>query len=852
MSDDFSDPSIPFLSPLSSEQRAHGVTRFLLLIAVIAFAAMLPFAKLQLAPLPIFIPIYETALIVIDMITVVMLFGQYEIIRARSLLCLICGYLFTGCIELVHGLSFSAIVSPDGPIIGGPQTAPWLYIFWHAGFPLFVIAYSILKSHERASMWSVSYSRRDLPFACVGAILLVAVVTMLCVVPYSLLPALILNNKFTPILPATMLAVCALCIVAGIQLWRMPSKSVLDEWLTVVMCTWLLDIALSSIFNGARYDLGYYAGRIFGCIATGFVLLKLLLANGALHARLVETHGREIRNSRQLREMSQRLEGANLQLEEQNRLLKEASQMKSDFLASMSHELRTPLNAIIGFSDVLKDGLVGELSVEQHEYVIDIFESGQHLLSLINDVLDLSKIEAGKMILDLESIDIDSILRNGLAIIREKATSRRINLRLDIQDAVGMMQGDSRKTKQIIYNLLSNAVKFTPEHGLVTLAARIVGRDIIESWSSSATTVVTRPLPPSDFTHFLEISVSDTGQGIAVTDAPRLFQAFSQLDASLSRTHEGTGLGLALVLKLTQLHAGTVALASSKDVGSCFTVWLPWRAQLPEGLPQDRQPATPLRLLPRTDVEEGLDKQRVALVIEDNAHAANLIDLQLRAAGFRVSHAATARQAHDLLAQEIPSVILLDILLPDMDGWDFLTQLKTSDTPLAQVPVVIVSILADRGRGRTLGAAEVLQKPVMYEELLASLSGLGLVKKDQSTTVLVIDDDPGSVELLSTMLRGASYRVLQAYNGRDGVALCRREHPDLIVLDLFMPEVNGFDVISALAEDAKTALIPIVIVTAKTLSNEERQLLRGRVDVVMEKGAFDRVGLNNEIRRALN
>lgn len=852
MNDDFSDASIPFLSPLSSERKEHGLTRFLLLIAVCVFLILLPFAKIPLWRFPLFVLIYQTALIVIDLITVVLLFGQYTIIRARSLLCLICGYILTSFFELTHALSFPGGFSAGGLVTGGMQTTPWLYVFWHAGFPLSVITYSLLKTREQTSRWNIAHSPSDLPFACTAVLIIAAAIEILCVLGHPVLPILLVNERATSTLATIMLGVWGLCIAALFLLWRKPTKSVLDEWLMVVMCTWLFEVGLSSTFNGGRYDLGYYAGRVFGCIATGFVLLKLLLANGTLHARLVDAHRKEVRDSSDLRELSQRLESANLQLEEHNRLLQDANRMKSDFLASMSHELRTPLNAIIGFSDVLKDGLVGELTTEQHEYVIDIFESGQHLLSLINDVLDLSKIEAGKMSLDLEFIDIDSILRNGLAIVREKATLRHINLKLDIPGTIGTMQGDARKTKQIIYNLLSNAVKFTPDHGLVTLAASIVEREEVEHWTSPATTVVTRPLPASEFAHFLEISVTDTGHGIDITDAPRLFQAFSQLDTSLSRAHEGTGLGLALVLKLAQLHAGTVALASSKTVGSCFTVWLPWRAQLPE-LALSGQPApTSLHVLSPSDLSLVPADQRLALVIEDNQQAVDLINLQLRAAGFAVLHAATAEQARELLRLKLPSLIVLDILLPDANGWDFLAQLKAGDAPLSKVPVVIVSILADRGRGRILGAAEVLQKPVKYEDLLASLSGLGLVKKDRSLTILVIDDDPGSVELLSTMLRDPSYRVLQAYNGQDGVAISRSERPDLIVLDLIMPEVNGFDVVSALAEDASTASIPIVVVTAKTLSIEEQQLLRGRVDAIMEKGTFDRIGFSNEIRRALN
>jgi len=277
-----------------------------LLIAVVGFLIMLPFAKMPLPRVPAFIPIYEIALIIIDVITVVLLFGQYAIIHSRSLLCLACGYLFTGCIELMHALSFPGGFSQDGVVSGGMQTTPWLYIFWHAGFPLFVIAYSVLKSRERAMNWDVTYQRSDVPFSCAATLGLAVAITVLCVIAHPWLPVLLINEHSTPMLPAVMLMAWGFCIAAWFQIWRMPVKSVLDNWLMVVMCTWLFDIALSSIFNGGRYDLGFYSGRLFGCIATGFVLLKLLLANGALHARLVEAHRKELLDLREVRDISQR------------------------------------------------------------------------------------------------------------------------------------------------------------------------------------------------------------------------------------------------------------------------------------------------------------------------------------------------------------------------------------------------------------------------------------------------------------------------------------------------------------------------------------------------------------------
>lgn len=269
-------------------------------------------------------------------------------------------------------------------------------------------------------------------------------------------------------------------------------------------------------------------------------------------------------------------------LEEKNLELEHANHMKSEFLATMSHELRTPLNAVIGFSEALKDGLVGEMSDTQREYIGDIFTSGQHLLSLINDILDLSKVEAGMMDLELETVELAGLLANSLLIVREKAALQRIQLKLQSTEAFGPLALDLRKTKQIIYNLLANAVKFSEHGSCVTLTVREVGREqvgrIAGDWP-----VHGFELQPSAQQQFLELSVSDTGLGIAEDDMGKLFKAFSQIDSSLARKFEGTGLGLAMVKQLTDLHGGSVAVASRKGQGARFVVWLPLhRATAPE------------------------------------------------------------------------------------------------------------------------------------------------------------------------------------------------------------------------------------------------------------------------------
>jgi two-component system, cell cycle sensor histidine kinase PleC len=264
-------------------------------------------------------------------------------------------------------------------------------------------------------------------------------------------------------------------------------------------------------------------------------------------------------------------------LEDKNIELEHASRMKSEFLATMSHELRTPLNAIIGFSEALKDGLMGETSALQHESIDDIFSSGQHLLSLINDILDLSKVEAGMMALELEAVDLQSLLQNSLTIVREKAATQHIGLELDMGEGLGIVQLDVRKTKQIVYNLLSNAVKFSASGGPVQLRARRVQRDAVGVMPGDWP-VHRFPQTDNEYNDFVEICVSDHGIGISQDNMRRLFQAFSQIDSSLARKFEGTGLGLAMVKQLAELQGGAVAMASLERKGSRFAVWLPLRA----------------------------------------------------------------------------------------------------------------------------------------------------------------------------------------------------------------------------------------------------------------------------------
>jgi PAS domain S-box-containing protein len=535
-------------------------------------------------------------------------------------------------------------------------------------------------------------------------------------------------------------------------------------------------------------------------------------------------------------------------LQEKNIELEHASRMKSEFLATMSHELRTPLNAIIGFSEALKDGLVGEMSEKQCEYMGDIFTSGQHLLSLINDILDLSKVEAGMMALELEEVDLLSLLSNSLSIVKEKAATQRIQLELDISEGLGLSQLDTRKTKQIVYNLLSNAVKFSGSGSgsRVKLRARHVTRASVGTLAGSWS-VHSFPLASNEYSEFLEICVSDNGIGIAKQNMSKLFQAFSQIDSSLSRKFEGTGLGLAMVKQLAELHGGTVAVASGDGEGSCFAVWLPLRTS-----------AQALLTAPTganvTSLYTTLASERTVLLLEGDDSMADLIRRLLAAEGFSLLRATSAEEALVLAPLQRLSLIILDMQLPDAEGQEFLRQIH-KQSGLAQVPLVLIAGLLERNLALPDGAA-VLQVPIGSSELRAALKRLGLQPDAKHRhKLLIVDDDPQAVEVIAALLPAASYLLVRAYGGREAIGLAQQLQPDLILLDLLMPDISGFDVVQALHCDASTTNIPILVVTNKQVTVQERAMLNG--DSAQSIQIVEKPGLNQEqflaeVRRALS
>ncbi len=498
-----------------------------------------------------------------------------------------------------------------------------------------------------------------------------------------------------------------------------------------------------------------------------------------------------------------------------NRELERSSQHKNMFIANMSHELRTPLNSILGFSNVLLDRTFGDLTETQERYVRNINSSGKYLLDLINNILDIAKIEAGKYDMSYEEFPFESAIGDVVNTMRGVAEKKNIKIEIDISAGLGTIVADRVKIKQILYNLLSNAIKFTPEGGRVGIKAT---RLTIKKGEGMQEAV--------------SCSVWDTGIGISTEDKEKIFDEFVQADSAFSRRYGGTGLGLALTKRLVELHGGSITVDSMLGGGSTFTFTLPCLAGGRVSTPVEEIEAVRLNF-PWMD-----EKAPLILIVEDDPASSELMTIHLTQAGYRVAHAFDGEEAIEKAKNLRPFAILLDIMLPRKDGWEVLQELKT-DEITSQIPVLIHSIVDNKDLAFALGATDYLLKPLDRTALLEKLQGLSVLKaKKTPVTILIIEAD-GSLDYLKETLEPRDFLVYFANEGKRGLELATALRPDIILLDFELPDMLGFEAIKELKSHSSTMNIPVFILTEKDLSVEDRMNLMGKIERIIRKHRFD-------------
>ncbi|HLE90585.1 MAG TPA: response regulator, partial [Anaerolineales bacterium] len=489
------------------------------------------------------------------------------------------------------------------------------------------------------------------------------------------------------------------------------------------------------------------------------------------------------------------------------RELREVDQMKSQFLANMSHELRTPLNSIIGFSRVILKGIDGSVTDMQQQDLTAIYNAGQHLLGLINDVLDLARIEAGKMELNFEEVHLSEMVTSVMSTAKGLVKEKRIQLLQRIPADMPTVRGDTMRVRQILLNLISNASKFTDE-GSITVEARV----------QSGPTGKMEAL----------INVIDTGPGISMEDQKKLFQAFSQVDGSATRKSGGSGLGLSICANLVQLHGGRIGVLSEAGKGSTFYFTVPIFHQPVEEIPKGK---------------------KVILSIDDDPQVISLYERYLNPQGYHVVPLTDPSKARERILELKPYAITLDIMMPSRDGWTVLTHLK-SDPVTRDYPVVICSIMEQEDKGFSLGAADYLVKPILQEDLVHALDRLN--KNGTIHDVLVIDDDPNDLRLIERMLNEhGQYKPILAEGGRKGWEAINAKAPHAIILDIFMPEMDGFTILEKLRENPTLRDIPVLVVSGGGLTNEQQQQLSDFGQRLITKASLNQGELIESIEYAL-
>ncbi|BCL35454.1 PAS domain-containing protein [Nostoc sp. MS1] len=541
----------------------------------------------------------------------------------------------------------------------------------------------------------------------------------------------------------------------------------------------------------------------------------------------------------------------NEQLANTNAELARATRLKDEFLANMSHELRTPLNAILGMSEGFLEGVFGSINQKQEKAIATIERSGKHLLELINDILDLSKIESGKLELQISNVSVRSLCDGSLTFIKQMALKKNIRLQTEIDSHIDTIQVDDRRLRQVLINLLSNAVKFTPEGGSVTLKVWLVGdegvggdegdegdKEIYYSAQAehpaSANSTQHSPLP----TPHICFCVIDTGIGIKPEDISKLFQPFTQLDSSLNRNYTGTGLGLALVKRIVSLHGGTVSVSSEVGKGSCFSFRIPYLFGN-ESLNRQVTITSPSYRL--------LAKNAPVLIIEDSVPASDQITRYLSEMEMQFVVYPKGEGAVEEALSLQPGLIILDLQLPNLSGWDILSQIKLN--PLIQdIPVIITSVVDEPIKGLAQGAFAYLVKPITRNQLQATLDRLQSPENTNSLAVPVVakpalkapvillaEDNQANVDTISGYLESRGYDLIFAENGQQAIDFAKQKFPNLIIMDIQMPGMNGLEAIRSLRNDPQFVNVPIIALTALAMPSDRAACLAAGANEYLTK-----------------
>ena len=557
----------------------------------------------------------------------------------------------------------------------------------------------------------------------------------------------------------------------------------------------------------SRLNINYLYSTIIANQKSDHLADHLSVVNKQLEVQTQEL----INKKEELQKYTAELNEQNKELNKQRQHVEEANRLKSEFVSNMSHELRTPLNSILALSSVLIMKSKDRLTSEEQEYLKIVERNGKQLLSLINDILDLSKIEAGKIELNTGRVSLDSLLNTILDNIRPLAVKKGLDLNLKVNGEIPVVESNEQKLTQVFQNVIGNSIKFTNEGG-VNIKVELTKEDQVS------------------------ITVYDTGIGIPEKDLPHIFEEFRQVDGTTSRKYEGTGLGLAIAKKTIELLGGTITAKSQLGIGSTFIITLPVEAQ------HDSKPKQVTYYKPGNKPHGNKE----ILIVDDDQSIASTINGYLVDEGYDTIIATSGAEALMLAEKFQPAVITLDIVMPEMDGWEVLQELK-KNPKTKNIPVIVVSVSEDLKTGLALGAIGHLRKPIIKDVLLNKVDSIFRT----FSSLLLVDDNDLDLQLMSYKLKSEKWNVNTASGGKDALVQIDEDVPDLLILDLLMPEVDGFQVLEQIRSQDKTKDLPVIIITAKNLTEEDQEKLNGKVSKVLVKSQTSLHELHGEINAIL-